>query len=77
MDFVIAIDVQGKLYNNEELDGIIEVLEQVGSFQNALYFEEQKEKDPCKRENANREHPPSTNQSRNFQFSPTFAASAP
>jgi len=44
MDFVIAIDVQGKLYNNEELDGIIEVLEQVGSFQNALYFEEQKEK---------------------------------
>mgnify|MGYP000855856773 CR=1 FL=1 len=38
MDFVIAIDVQGKLYNNEELDGIIEVLEQVGSFQNALYF---------------------------------------
>lgn len=44
MDFVIAIDVQGKLYNNEELDGIVEVLDQIGSFQNALYYKEQKEK---------------------------------
>jgi NTE family protein len=44
MDFVIAIDVQGKLYNKEELAGIVEVLEQVGSFPNMLYFEEQKKK---------------------------------
>ncbi len=44
MDFVIAIDVQGKLYNREELTGIIEVMEQVGSFPNMLYFEEQKKK---------------------------------
>ncbi len=44
MDFVIAVDVQGKLYNKEELAGIVEVLEQVGSFPNMLYYEEQKKK---------------------------------
>lgn len=43
IDFVIAIDVQGRLYNNNELTGIVEVLEQVGSFQNANYFQEQKD----------------------------------
>lgn len=42
MDFVIGIDVQGQLYKRDELSSIIEVLEQVGSFPNMLYFEEQK-----------------------------------
>jgi NTE family protein len=44
IDFVIAIDVQGKLYNKEELTGIVEVLEQVGSFPNMLYYDQQKKK---------------------------------
>ncbi len=44
MDFVIAIDVQGRLYGNHELTGIVEVLEQVGSFQNVAFFEKQKHK---------------------------------
>ncbi len=42
MDYVIAIDVQSKLYKKEDLNSIIQVLEQVGSFMNADYFEEQK-----------------------------------
>lgn len=42
MDFVIAIDVQGRLYGNHELTGIVEVLEQVGSFQNVAFLRKQK-----------------------------------
>lgn len=42
MDYVIAIDVQGHLYIKEEITSITQVLEQVGSFPNMLYFEEQK-----------------------------------
>jgi NTE family protein len=42
MDYVIAIDVQGQLYKTDELTGIIQVMEQVGSFPNMLFFEEQK-----------------------------------
>ena len=44
MDIVIAIDVQGQLYNKEDINSIVDVLEQVGSFPNMLYFEEQKKK---------------------------------
>ncbi len=43
MDYVIAIDVQGALYKKDELQSIVEVLEQVGSFPNMLYYNEQKE----------------------------------
>ena len=42
MDYVIAIDVQGRLYKTDELNSIVEVLEQVGSFPNMLYYDEQK-----------------------------------
>jgi len=42
MDYVIAIDVQGALYKQDELNGIIEVMEQIGSFPNMIYFDEQK-----------------------------------
>ena len=43
MDYVIAIDVQGQLYKQDELNSIVEVLEQIGSFPNMLYYEEQKD----------------------------------
>lgn len=42
MDFVIAVDVQGKLYEKEGLNSFLKILDQVGSFNNALYYEEQK-----------------------------------
>jgi NTE family protein len=42
MDYVIAIDVQGQLYVKDQLTGILQVMEQIGSFPNMLYFEEQK-----------------------------------
>lgn len=42
MDVVIAVDVQGRLYTKDDLNSILDVLEQIGSFPNMLYYEEQK-----------------------------------
>ncbi len=42
MDVVIASDAQATLYQREELTDMITILEQVGSFPNMEYFEEQK-----------------------------------
>ncbi|NVK28770.1 MAG: patatin-like phospholipase family protein [Flavobacteriia bacterium] len=42
MDFIIASDAQATLYQREELTDMVTILEQVGSFPNMTYFEEQK-----------------------------------
>jgi NTE family protein len=44
MDFVIASNVQGRLYTEEELVSVIQILEQVSSYANAMAYKEQKEK---------------------------------
>lgn len=42
MDFIIASDAQAALHKQEELTDVISILEQVGSFPNMTYYEEQK-----------------------------------
>lgn len=44
MDFVIASNVQGRLYTEEELNSVIHILEQVSSYANAIGYREQKNK---------------------------------
>ncbi|MCT4624664.1 MAG: patatin-like phospholipase family protein, partial [Schleiferiaceae bacterium] len=44
MDFVIASNVQGRLYTEEELNSMIQILEQVSSYSNALGFKDQLKK---------------------------------
>ena len=44
MDFVIASNVQGRLYTEEELVSVIQILEQVSSYTNAIAYKAQKEK---------------------------------
>ena len=43
MDIVIAVDVQSPLFKRENLNTLIDIMEQVGSFQNASYDRVQKE----------------------------------
>ena len=43
MDYIIAVDVQSDLYTKDELNSFLKILDQVGSFNNALYYEEQKQ----------------------------------
>ena len=43
MDFVIASNVQGRLYTEEELVSVIQILEQVSSFANAMGYENQRD----------------------------------
>lgn len=43
MDFIIASDAQAALHKKEELTDVISILEQVGSFPNMTYYEEQKQ----------------------------------
>lgn len=42
MDFIIAVDTQSPLYSADELRDVITILEQVGSYPNMEYYEEQK-----------------------------------
>lgn len=42
MDFIIASDAQAALHTQDELTDVISILEQVGSFPNMTYYEEQK-----------------------------------
>ena len=44
MDFVIASNVQGHLYTEEGLVSVIQILEQVSSYTNAIAYKAQKEK---------------------------------
>ncbi len=44
MDFIIASNVQGRLYTEEELVSVIQILEQVSSYANAMAYKEQKKK---------------------------------
>ena len=44
MDFVIASNVQGRLYTEEELNSILKILEQVSSFANKIGYQEQIDK---------------------------------
>ncbi len=44
MDFVIASNVQGRLYTEEELNSILKILEQVSSFANTIGYKEQVKK---------------------------------
>lgn len=42
MEFIIASDAQAALHQREDLTDVIRILEQVGSFPNMAYYEEQK-----------------------------------